>query len=266
MKNILLLVHDDDGQESRLQAALDLVRALDGHLSCIDVTPYPVVAGEVYVGLGDTAILADWREAEAKNKAVTTLRLEKEDVRWDWQDAAGDIANCVLKAASLADLIVLNRRLEDYPLPDMRTIASRVLMSARVPVVAVPDTCARLDIGGRALLAWDGRESVIATMRACLPILSLARDVLVFTAQSASPDCDPAEAAAYLSRHGIGSSVRSVEDNGRPADQLIAEEARSWGADYVVMGAYGRGRLMEAFGGVTKRTLEHAQLPVILGH
>lgn len=41
MKNILLLVHDDDGQEVRLQAALDLVRALDGHLTCVDVTPRP---------------------------------------------------------------------------------------------------------------------------------------------------------------------------------------------------------------------------------
>ncbi len=49
MKNILLLVHDDEGQEARLQAALDLVRTLDGHLVCLDVTPFPVMAGDFYV-------------------------------------------------------------------------------------------------------------------------------------------------------------------------------------------------------------------------
>ena len=32
MKNILLLIHDDQGQESRLQVALDVTRALGGHI------------------------------------------------------------------------------------------------------------------------------------------------------------------------------------------------------------------------------------------
>ena len=36
MKNILLLVHDDHGQEARLQAALDITRAVEGHLTCVD--------------------------------------------------------------------------------------------------------------------------------------------------------------------------------------------------------------------------------------
>jgi hypothetical protein len=35
MKNVLLLVHDDLGQEARLQAALDIVRAIGGHLHCL---------------------------------------------------------------------------------------------------------------------------------------------------------------------------------------------------------------------------------------
>jgi hypothetical protein len=38
MKSIRLLVHDDEGQEARFQTALDLTRALAGHLTCIDVS------------------------------------------------------------------------------------------------------------------------------------------------------------------------------------------------------------------------------------
>lgn len=37
MKNVLVLLHDDAGQEARLQVALDLTRALSGHLKCLDV-------------------------------------------------------------------------------------------------------------------------------------------------------------------------------------------------------------------------------------
>lgn len=38
MKNVLLLIHDDDGQEARLQVTLDLTRALDGHLTCVSTS------------------------------------------------------------------------------------------------------------------------------------------------------------------------------------------------------------------------------------
>jgi hypothetical protein len=158
MKNILLLVHADDGQEARLQTALDLTRALDGHLTCIDVTQSPVVAGDLYAGFGEAVMLTDEREDEARNKAALTERLSHEDVRWDWTDATGDIASCVLEAATLADLIVLNRTLDAYPLPDMRTIASRILMHARKPIVAVPENLERLNAAGRALIAWDVRR------------------------------------------------------------------------------------------------------------
>ena len=88
MKNIVLLVHDDEGQEARLQAALDLTRTLGGHLRCVDVTPLIVVAGDMYVGIGQGAVLVDERESEARNKERLTARLAKEDVPWDWIDAS----------------------------------------------------------------------------------------------------------------------------------------------------------------------------------
>src|SRR3546814_10033831 len=39
MKSVLLHINRDSGQKSRLQAALDLVRAQEGHLTCVQVTP-----------------------------------------------------------------------------------------------------------------------------------------------------------------------------------------------------------------------------------
>ena len=44
MKTIIVQIEADDGQEARLQAAFDLVRAFEGHLVCLQVTPYAAYA------------------------------------------------------------------------------------------------------------------------------------------------------------------------------------------------------------------------------
>jgi len=266
MKNILLLAHDDEGQEARLQAALDLVRALDGHLKCIDVVQLPALVGDCCNAQADAILLAQAREAEAENRERLEARLSREGVAWDWTNATGDIADRVTRAAEMADLIVLNRELDEAPVPDMHGITSRVVTKARKPVVAMPPTAERLNVLGRAMIAWDGKECAAETMRACVPLLKLASAVHIFAVGEGGAKVDIREAAAYLSRHGIHASVRVIDHGPATPDALIADEAAAWRADYIVMGAYGRGRLMETFGGVTKRLLKTAKVPLILGH
>jgi hypothetical protein len=267
MKNVLLLGHDDEGQEARFQAALDLTRALNGHLTCIDVADLPLgLVGDYYTGAAQTALLVDVsREREARNKAVLEKRLANEGVSWTWIDTVNSIPPAVLDAATLADLIVLNRKLDAHHQPDMHEIASSVVMQARTPVVAVPETITRMPLG-RALIAWDGQSSCAATVRACVPLLALAEDVEIFTIRDGSERTEPAEAAEYLSRHGIHAAVRIIDEGSGAADRLINEECARWSADYVLMGAYGRGRIREAFGGVTKRMLATSERPIVFGH
>ena len=265
MKNILLLVHDDDGQEARFLAALDIVRALDGHLSCIDVTPYPVIAGEAIMGYGESVVVLDERDSEAKNKAVLTDRLSREDVSWSWADVMGEMADSILGAADLADLIILNRALDDYPLPNMRDIVGRIVARTNAAVLAVPQACERFAFD-RALVAWDGSRSAAAALRAAVPLLARASEVELFTAVEDEAGTAPEQAATYLSRHGIHVTIRALDKDHCRADELIERECAAWRADYVVMGAYGHGRLRETFGGVTRRMLTGSRLPLLLGH
>jgi nucleotide-binding universal stress UspA family protein len=266
MKNILLLVHDDTGQEARFQAALDLTRALDGHLTCIDVAVPPLAIGGGYGSAAGQGILIDLERArEAKNRAEIERRLAGEAVSWNWVDALDTIDHAVLDAAALADLIVLNRKLDSYRHPNMLDITSRVILHARKPVVAMPEEANRLELR-RALIAWDGQSSCAATVRASVPLLQLADAVELFMVRDGSERTEPTDAAEYLSRHGVHADVRVIDDGLTAADDLISEEAVRWNADYVVMGAYGRGRLMETFGGVTKRMLAHSKFPLILAH
>ncbi|WP_286771789.1 universal stress protein [Sphingomonas sp. 66-10] len=266
MKNVLLLIHDDEGQEARLQAALDLTRALDGHLSCIDVTLSSAMVGEYYsLGVAPATLIRDECEGEGRNKIMLEARLEHEDVPWDWADATGDLVDGVCDAAMLADIIVLNRKLGQNPYPDMGDVAGRILMRARAPVVAMPEDYRRLALK-RALVAWDGQASAAATLRACVPILQRAEAVEIFMVRDGAEKAEPTLAAEYLSRHGVHASVRVLSDGLHAADQLIEAEAAAFVADYILMGAYTHGRLMETFGGVTKRMLRNARVPLILGH
>ena len=265
MKNILLLVHDDDGQEARLQAALDLTRALSGHLNCIDAVQMPVMV-DSYAGTGLSILLQQEQDRESQNKAKIQPRLADEGISWSWNDATGDLAQCVIDAARTADIVVLNRRLDAFPAPDMRYVATEVLKHSRALVVAVGDACRGFDAAGKVLIAWDGSERVMATIQRAAPLLALAAEVRLVQVGQIGEYAIPAEdAATYLSRHGVNIDVDLA-----PAAESVAiairGEASRFGADYILMGAYSHRPVREAiFGGVTRAMLSACSLPLVLG-
>ena len=265
MKNIVLLVHDDNGQEARLRVALDLARALEGHLTCIDVTVLPMVIADMYGGADQALLIAEEQEREAQHRSALQQRLATENVSWNSVQLTGDISRAVIEYSTLADVIVLNRQLEERSLPDMRGITSRIVMETKAPVVAVPE--GQEGFGTRrALIAWDASVSCAAALRASVPLLRLASEVRIFTVTGKSDTANLEPAAQYLLHHGVHGAVESVAADGRDTWDVIAGECGRWNADYLVMGAYGRGRLREAFGGVTKHMLSTSSVPVVLAH
>lgn len=264
MKTVLLLVHDDAGQEARLQAALDLTRALNGHLRCVDVTPIPNFAGD-YDGAAQAMILTEERKAEAANRVAIETRLTHEQTPWDWIDATGDVTQCLMRQAGLADLIVVNCKRDRLLDVEPRGVVSDVTTQARCPVLAVPDNVRGVGVTGPVVVAWDGSPPVMATLRAAAPLLKLAASIELITV--GDPGGAPAEAAAaYLSRHDIHATVRRIEAGGDKPDAQILEACAAEEAGYCLMGAYGHGRRKEElFGGVTQRMLDAAQLPLLLG-
>lgn len=265
MKNVLLLVHDDSGQEARLQVALDLTRALHGHLTCVDVVELIYQDSGMYGG-GGNVILADGQAAEDLNRARLKTRLRREDVTWNWIDRIGDLAGCVTRAAGLADLIVVNRRLENNAL-DMAHVAASVAIDTHKPVVAVPETVRRFDAGGRALIAWDGSRPAMTALCAALPLLRLAQSVRIVEIDIDADAAPAEEAAQYLSRHEIHAEVCRIAASGEHADAVIRRHATEYDAAYCVMGAYGHARTIEAlFGGVTRRMLASSEIPLVIVH
>jgi len=263
LKNILVLVHDDAGQEARIQVALDMVRALEGHLTCLDVAIPAAVVGEME---GVPAVLAlDETAVESQNRARLEPRIRMEQVPYDWIDAQGYLGPMVKKAAGLADVIVLNRDLDGRAFPDMYGLAGEALIDTGRPIVAVPGDVRGIDLSGHVLVAWDGSVEADAALRAAVPLLRFAGRVTLIEIDDGSLGVAVADAAAYLSRHDVHVIVRQERATFDLPSTIILDAIDELKVSYLVMGGFGHSRFIEAaLGGVTRRILHECPVPAFL--
>ncbi|MFD1103604.1 universal stress protein [Sphingobium olei] len=258
-------MHDDGGQESRLQAALDLTRAIEGHLICLDVVAMPALVGDPLAANASAMLLQDEREREDVNVASLRDRLGREDASWDLSSVVGDLAPAIEDSAALADVIVVNRTLTGSSRHDLRELASELIMRSGKPILAVPEASPCFRPSGRAIVAWDGSAACTAALRAAVPLLQLAESVILLEVDDGALETSARDAAAYLSRHDIHPLIRFEKLLGRSVSDILVSEIRDRRADYMVMGGYGRGRLIETlFGGVTRSLLRQSPVPLFL--
>jgi nucleotide-binding universal stress UspA family protein len=264
MKDILLLVHDDTGQEARLQCALDVVRAVDGHLQCLDIMRLPVVAGDYFAAADRAMLMLDEQERETAHRTHIAQRLDMEGISHEWAQGLGSFEDVINAEARLVDLVIVSggptRGTFDDP-----DFAARLATSCHLPVLGVPRDQSRLDLFGTALVAWDGSTAASAAIRAAVPLLRLGQEVLVATIGDSSCEADPEEAARYLARHGCHVSAKLIPPGTGGVCAQLLNLAKGTGAGWCVMGAYGRGRIRERlFGGTTQRLMDEATLPLFL--
>ena len=264
MKNVLVLLHDDEGQEARLQVALDLTRALSGHLMCLDVIVPPVAMGDYFEASGGALMMGYARERESENRNATEARLRQEDVPWSVTDRIGAPGNALRNAANLADAIVVSIPGDETD-SELRRVASELAAKSDRPVIAVPAVCRGINLAGNVLVGWNGSHEASEALRQAVPLLQQAASVTLLVVNHPKGDLSVNEAASYLSRHGISAEIVIRESDGRPVSDVILNEAHAIGASYVVIGAYGVPRLIEAiFGGVTAGMLRKSDLPILL--
>lgn len=265
MKNVLLLIHDDEGQEGRYQAALDVARAVNGHLTCVDLTVIPEFVGDYFDAPG--VLLRKEQEGAAANKARMLGRLEREDVPFDWIDRTGFTAQTIEDHAGLADLVVLSSDGDGRLSTRMDVAIGDTLLRAGKPVLVVPGGGGRFDLCGRVLVAWDGSPDAEAALQAAVPLLQQARTVTLYHLDDGSLEIPLEDAARYLSRHGVEPVIKREPADLDAPGTAILKEVREGRHDWVVMGAYRRGRAIERiFGGATRTLLEKSPVPMLLVH
>lgn len=269
MKTVLLYANEDSGLESRLQAALDVARAFDAHLSCVQVTPFDsFIMGDPFGGVyALPTVLEAVSKAEEGHRARLEGRLRSEGVSWDWFRYDGSPAQVVADRSRLSDLIVLSLpdASGDYDGP--LSIVGDVALHARAPVLAVPQASRSLDCMGPAAIAWNGSPEAAHALRLTLPMLARASQVHIVEVTEDKAGFPAIDASQYLARHGIQSELHEWPRSGRSVADALHDAARVLGATYLAMGAYGHSRLRESvLGGTTRDMLDRGALPLLLAH
>ena len=247
MKSVLLHIFDDCGMRDRLSVALDMCRAHNAHLTCLQVMPYAS-----YVGLDPSggaytsaALLEDLQAKQEQLRSQLEEDLSNEDVSWDWISCDGDVAQMIVSCSALADLVVLSQssgpKNEIIPLP----IVNEVVLHAGCPVLVVPPGMNSISATGPVAIGWNASEQAARAIRQALPMLKLAglvHLVVIGKDQDAFPHIS---ASSY--------------------DDVLQQFVIDKGASALLIGAYGHSRLRETLlGGVTRNLVNHAKVPLIL--
>ena len=268
MKSVLLYVNDDSGLDARYQAALDVTRALNGHLRCLRTNPYnPQMVFDGVTGMSimyDVGKYAD--EMDAKLQVEIEKRLSGEDVPWDYETINAEPARGLARNSALSDVIILSScsGAKDNSTP--LSILGDVIFNTHVPVIVQPDSLKKFDATGPALVAWNGSFEAGNALRAAVPLLKLASEVhIVVVEEEKHHDLPPLDASEYLSRHGIKSKIHELEAKKSSVQEILRSTVQTLGASYLVMGAYGNSRAREfLFGGVTRSLFRDSPVPLVV--
>lgn len=268
MRSILLHIYEDEALESRLNTALDLARAFAAHLTCLHATPF-----EDYLAL-DPLVVAELPEEFSEKMKRRRLalqariedRLKAEGVQWDWVHENDLLSTALIRHSALADLVIVSLAGPAFMRGDPRPLASRVAMNSTTPVLGIPQTIERFEVGAPAIIAWNGSPEAAAAVKGAIPLLQRSSRVQLLEVEEKESAFPKDRLARYLARHDVHVEIIERRQEGRISD-IIHDAARKARAGLVVMGAYGHSRLRELLlGGVTRDLTVDSDVPLLLAH
>ncbi|WP_295530823.1 universal stress protein [Novosphingobium sp. Chol11] len=259
MRSILCPADAAKTLDDRVETALALARLVDGHVAFDFASPFgQMIAWEPFGGAALTAQVID--QARDNDRALASAleaRLAPQDVPFDVEMTDAGRIEGVTAAARYADVIVMG--LSD-------PVIEEIVLGTHCPVLAIPDGVPLLRFDVPMLVAWDGGNEGARAMRASVPLLRMASAVHLVVVRDDDEPFAGAEAASYLSRHGIHAEVHAIKREGTAA-AMIEATAHELGAGLIVMGLFGKSRLREmVLGGVSRAMLDHSRIPLLLAH
>lgn len=192
-------------------------------------------------------------------------------VETEWRAVEGDPLMMALREVREADLVVAGQY--DPADPDSFVAAQfleTIILDSGRPVLVIPFAGQFAAPGARAMVAWNGGREATRALHDAMPLIA-GGQAKVLCAQSAGarPDAGlPGHAVAALASHGVHADIEYCQEGSDIAiGETLLARAADFGADLVVMGAYGRGRLRElVLGGVTQTLLDTMTVPVLMSH
>jgi nucleotide-binding universal stress UspA family protein len=182
----------------------------------------------------------------------------------------GDLENIISYEGRSVDVVVT--ALDTHSSTGMASLLTGLFQTSS-PVLAVPKTgeptIAQTGYAKTVVVAWDGSLAAARALREAVPYMLHATQVLVLNAFRDAPTPDAVayaqDVVAYLESHSIAAEWLHEPCGTRSVAETLLERAQYLGADLIVMGAYGKGHVVEMLlGGTTDHVIKHTTIPLLL--
>jgi nucleotide-binding universal stress UspA family protein len=222
----------------------------------------------------ESSVLERWKLAEAQAEATKRL-IETVAPPGRTFSVHAKLVRHLQRAASLAtrgaDLVVVG---QPGGRDDQDPLLNGALFGSGSPCLVMPRWISARPWGKRVLVAWKGTPQAARAALSALPFLAKADVVRVLVVDAAGESQgEDAETIRHMAvrwqRHGVRQVEEPVFVKSEIGDvaHAIQDEALGFGADLLVMGAFGHARAAEwVFGGVTRYMTRNAQMPLFMAH
>ncbi len=272
-----ILVHIDRNKEcgERLKVAIQLARAHEAHLTGAYVIPRSRIPSYLEVQVPkeilDKAAATRTEEAEAARKTFESA-CRAGGVPCEWRQGEGPTVETLALSARYADLVIVSQRNSEDDDLEMGEMPDRFILSAGRPVLLVPYAGTFPQVGRTVVVAWDASRLATRAVNDALPLLRKAAKVHLLAVnpeggQEGHGEIPCADIGHHLARHGVKAEASSLRVDDLEVGDALLSRASDFGADLIVMGAYGHSRWRElVLGGVTRHLLNHMTAPVFMSH
>ena len=275
--NDMHVIVDLGGERRPTAIAADLARQLDAHLTGLALAFEPVVPVYTMTTPLPTDLIVAAHEQAVNDAKTASASFEKvasaAGIRFaarTSESIGGEGFEGITRSLAMSDLVVIGQQNPDMPEPMREALIEAILFQSGAPALIVPYAGVKEFKPGRVVVAWDGGAAAAHAVRSALPLLHLAKEVVVVIVKEThkrSIELAGADIATHLARHELHVEVREIGNATGDIGQTILSFAADELADWLVMGAYGHSRVREFFlGGATRGILSSMTVPVLMAH
>jgi len=275
LKSVLVAMDASETATAGARGAAAVAAVHGSHLIGLHVVDIPVMPGYVSAELPSDVFEIQrkhYMEAAAGAQQRFQKACEAMGLEGEWRCVEGRAQPVIETHARYVDLLCTSGpRSEGTGMGDS-TLSEDLVLSAGKPVLICPDTYEAGAIGEYVTIAWDGSREAARAVSDAMGILCKAKKVSVVAVRSGATDealgaLPGTDLSHHLARHGVQAEAQSIHAEGSSVGDALLTWAKGQGSDLIVMGAYGHSRFREVLlGGVTRRVLSHARLPVLMSH
>lgn len=275
-----ILVHIDNTRHSdaRLALARRIAHEQEAVVAAVHAAQPAYYLAARTLEAGDKLAAALKRQDEerrAEARARFDEALAEVSPRATWAECIEpSVIDAFAQQALFADLIVMGQPdpRDSSPGEVPHEFAAAVMAQSGRPALMLPyvgEVPASFDT---VAVAWKATRESAAALSAALPLLQRARRVVVMR-WNETPEAPRASGSAlglerYLKLHGL---TAHFDDEAPAGPDLVGElmlsRCSDHGADLLVMGCYGHGRVREwLLGGASRTVMRTMTLPVLMAH